>query len=92
MYALTFVSLLLTRSLSLCPQTPLKIMVKMPHPHQTQPQTPLPHCSITGVTTWALKVEGLHSRSSVILATTATLATASPLLGQSQTYAQTGQS
>lgn len=84
--------LCLARSFSLCPQTPLRRMVKMPHPHQTQPQTPLPHCSITGVTTWALKVEGLRSRSSVILATTATLATVSPSPGQSQTYDQTGQS
>lgn len=58
---------------------------------QTRPQTTPPRCSNTGVTTWDLRVEGPLWRSSVTMATTATLATASPSLGRSQIYDQTGQ-
>lgn len=79
-------------SLPLCPQTPLRRTVKTPRPRQTPPQTPPPRCSTAGVTTWAPRVEGSPSGSSITMATMATLATASPSPGRSQIYDRTGQS
>lgn len=78
--------------LPLCPQKPHWRTATTLPPRRTPPPIPPPLCSTAGVTTWARRVEGSPSRSSVTMATTATWATASPSRGRSQIYDRTGQS
>lgn len=73
-------------------QRPLRRKAKTLRPHQTLRPAQLPHCSIAGVTTWAPRVEGSPSRSSVTMVTMATWAIASLSPGQSQIYDRMGQS